>query len=97
MVTRKDKQIALIKPPPQQSQWLDCMKDRIQIHSDIISPTMDEDETERIGKLPKCSSVGKRNYIFDLLEGTSGDEVSEEWISSIKFSRTVSPLKDHFK
>ncbi len=37
-----------------------------------------------------------RNRIFDLLEGDSGNESSEEWIRLIKSARTVSPLKADF-
>lgn len=39
----------------------------------------------------------RRNHIFDLLEGGSGHESSEEWIEMIKSSRTVSPLRANFE
>ncbi|QTA86409.1 hypothetical protein [Desulfonema magnum] len=49
------------------------------------------------GKPSEISSRTERNRIFDLLEGTSGTEISEDWIDLLKSSRTVSPLKSNFK
>jgi prevent-host-death family protein len=49
IVTRKGEPIALITPPPPPTtpdQWLGCMKDRIEITGDIISPILDEKEWE---------------------------------------------------
>ena len=49
IVTRKGEPIALITPPPpptKPDQWLGCMKDRIKIRGDIISPVLDEKEWE---------------------------------------------------
>jgi prevent-host-death family protein len=47
LVTRKGKPIALVTPPPpppKPDQWLGCMKDRIKITGDIVSPVLDEKE-----------------------------------------------------
>ena len=49
IVTRKGEPIALVTPPPpptKPDQWLGCMKDRIEIKGDIISPVLDEKEWE---------------------------------------------------
>jgi prevent-host-death family protein len=49
IVTRKGEPIALITPPPPPTKpdpWLGCMKDRIKITGDIISPVLDEKEWE---------------------------------------------------
>ena len=49
IVTRKGEPIALVTPPPpppKSDLWLGCMKDRIQITGDIISPVLDEKDWE---------------------------------------------------
>jgi prevent-host-death family protein len=49
LVTRKGEPIALVippPPPPKPEQWLGCMKDRITVTGDIISPVMDEEKWE---------------------------------------------------
>jgi len=49
IVTRKGEPIALVTPPPpppKSDSWLGCMKDRIKITGDIISPVLDEKEWE---------------------------------------------------
>lgn len=49
LVTRKGEPIALVMPPPPPpppEQWLGCMKDRIKITGDIISPVLEENEWE---------------------------------------------------
>lgn len=49
LVTRKGEPIALVTPPPppaKPEKWLGCMKDRIKITGDIISPVLDEKEWE---------------------------------------------------
>ncbi|MGD8662527.1 MAG: hypothetical protein PVH37_21460 [Desulfobacterales bacterium] len=33
-------------PPPKSDSWLGCMKDRIKITGDIISPVLDEKDWE---------------------------------------------------
>ena len=47
IVTRKGEPIALVTPPPRPPKsdpWLGCMKDRIKITGDIITPALDEKE-----------------------------------------------------
>ena len=49
LVTRKGEPIALVTPPPappKPSGWLGCMKDKIKIQCDIISPILQEKEWE---------------------------------------------------
>ena len=49
LVTRKGEPIALITPPPpppKPETWLGCMKGKIKIEGDIISPVLDEKEWE---------------------------------------------------
>ena len=49
IVTRKGEPIALVTPPPpppKSDPWLGCMKNRIEITGDIISPVLDEKEWE---------------------------------------------------
>ena len=49
IVTRKGEPIALVTPPPpppEPDKWLGCMKDRIEIMGDIISPVLNEKEWE---------------------------------------------------
>jgi prevent-host-death family protein len=49
LVTRKGEPIALVTPPPpppKPDQWLGCMKDRIEITGDVISPVLEEKEWE---------------------------------------------------
>jgi prevent-host-death family protein len=49
IVTRKGEPIALVTPPPpppKSDPWLGCMKDRIKITGDIISPVLDEKDWE---------------------------------------------------
>ena len=49
LVTRKGEPIAMVIPPPappKPEQWLGCMKDRIKISGDIISPVLEEKEWE---------------------------------------------------
>ena len=49
LVTRKGEPIALITPPPpppKPETWLGCMKDKIKIKADIVSPVLDEKEWE---------------------------------------------------
>jgi antitoxin (DNA-binding transcriptional repressor) of toxin-antitoxin stability system len=49
LVTRKGEPIALVippPPPPKPEQWLGCMKDRIEISGDIISPVLEDNEWE---------------------------------------------------
>ena len=49
LVTRKGEPIALITPPPPHPKpetWLGCMKDKIKINGDIVSPVLDEKEWE---------------------------------------------------
>ena len=49
LVTRKGEPIAMVippPPPPKPEQWLGCMKDRIKISGDIISPVLEEKEWE---------------------------------------------------
>ncbi len=49
LVTRKGEPIALVTPPPpppKPEQWLGCMKNKIKITGDIISPVLDEKEWE---------------------------------------------------
>lgn len=49
LVTRKGEPIALVMPPPPPpppEKWLGCMKDRIKITGDIISPVLEENEWE---------------------------------------------------
>ena len=49
IVTRKGEPIAMVTqppPPPKSDSWLGCMKDRIKITGDIISPVLDEKEWE---------------------------------------------------
>ena len=49
LVTRKGEPIALVippPPPPKPEKWLGCMKDRIKITGDIISPVLEENEWE---------------------------------------------------
>jgi prevent-host-death family protein len=49
LVTRKGEPIALVTPPPpppKPEQWLGCMKHKIKITGDIISPVLDEKEWE---------------------------------------------------
>ena len=49
IVARKGEPIALVTPPPpppKPDPWLGCMKDRIKITGDIISPVLDETEWE---------------------------------------------------
>lgn len=53
------------------------------------------------GRHPKiqkdASSFHRRNHVLKILEGTTGSESSEEWISLIKEARTNSPLKTEFE
>jgi antitoxin (DNA-binding transcriptional repressor) of toxin-antitoxin stability system len=48
IVTLKGEPIALVTPPPppppKYDPWLGCMKDRIKITGDIISPVLDKKE-----------------------------------------------------
>ena len=47
--TGKGEPIALVTPPPappKPDKWLGCMKDRIEIMGDIISPVLNEKEWE---------------------------------------------------
>ena len=49
MVTRKGEPIALVippPPPPKPDHWLGCLKARIKITGDIISPVLDAKEWE---------------------------------------------------
>ena len=49
LVTRKGEPIAMVippPPPPKPEQWLGCMKDRIKISGDIISPVLEEKDWE---------------------------------------------------
>ena len=49
LVTRKGEPIALVTPPPpppKPDQWLGCLKDRIAITGDVISPVLQEKEWE---------------------------------------------------
>jgi prevent-host-death family protein len=49
LVTRKGEPIAMVippPPPPKPEKWLGCMKDRIKISGDIISPVLEEKEWE---------------------------------------------------
>jgi prevent-host-death family protein len=49
LVTRKGEPIALVTPPPpppKPEQWLGCMKNRVKITGDIISPALEEKEWE---------------------------------------------------
>ena len=49
LVTRKGEPIALVTPPPpppKSDLWLGCMKDRIKIKGDIISPVLNETDWE---------------------------------------------------
>ena len=49
LVTRKGEPIALVTPPPpppKPDQWLGCMKGRIEITGDVISPVLEEKEWE---------------------------------------------------
>ena len=48
LVTRKGEPIALVipPPPPKTHTWLGCMKGKIKITGDIISPVVDEKEWE---------------------------------------------------
>ena len=49
IVTRKGEPITLVTPPPplpKSDLWLGCMKDRIKITDDIISPVINETDWE---------------------------------------------------
>ena len=52
LVTRKGEPVALVippPPPPKPERWLGCMKDKIKITGDVISPVLDEKEWEVLG------------------------------------------------
>ena len=52
LVTRKGEPVALVippPPPPKPEQWLGCMKDKIKITGDVISPVVGENEWEVLG------------------------------------------------
>ena len=52
LVTRKGEPVALVippPPPPKPEQWLGCMKDKIKITGDVLSPVLDENEWEVLG------------------------------------------------
>jgi prevent-host-death family protein len=49
LVTRKGEPIALVTPPPpppKTDRWFGCMKDRIKIKGDIVSPVLNEKDWE---------------------------------------------------
>ena len=49
LVTRKGEPIALVTPPPpppKPERWLGCMKEKIKITGDIVSPVLDQKEWE---------------------------------------------------
>jgi len=70
------------------SQWTEGIKESLeQTFTVIIRPE---------GKFLK-SRKGQRNRILKMLEGTTGNESSEEWIELIRSARTVSPLKVNFE
>lgn len=49
LVSRKGEPVALVVPPPplpKPEQWLGCMKGKIKITGDVISPVVGENEWE---------------------------------------------------
>ncbi len=71
-------------------QWLESNNGQIdQTYILIIQPEKEFLQTSE-------SNRQNRNKVFDLLEGVSGNESSEEWIDLIKSLRTKSPLKAKF-
>jgi len=70
------------------SQWTEEIKESLeQTFTVIIRPE---------GKF-STSRKERRNCILKMLEGTAGNESSEEWIERIGSARTVSPLKVNFE
>jgi hypothetical protein len=70
------------------SQWAEGIKKSLeQTFTVIIRPE---------GKF-LTSRKDQRNRILKMLEGTAGNESSEEWIEVIKSARTASPLKANFE
>lgn len=53
LVTRKGEPIALVSPPPppeKPESWLGAMRGSVKITGDIISPVLDEEDWEALGK-----------------------------------------------
>jgi len=74
-------------------QWMKNVGGRPdQIFTLIITPEIKPGEKMAINE-----SLSKRNMIFDMLEGVSGCESSEEWISLIKTSHKNSSVKTDFQ
>ena len=70
------------------SQWRGGIEESLeQTFTVIIRPE---------GRFP-TSPQHRRNRILKMLEGTSGNESSEEWIERIRSARTMSPLKVSFE
>jgi hypothetical protein len=70
------------------SQWTEGIKESLeQTFTVIIRPE---------GKF-STSRKDRRNRILKMLEGSAGNESSEEWIELIRSARTVSPLKVIFE
>lgn len=49
LVTRRGEPVAIVSPPPpppKPKTWLGCMRDRVQIRGDIISPVLNEKDWE---------------------------------------------------
>ena len=62
----------------------------------LVQITLETVGNSLVDHLHESTSIEQRNHIFDVLEGHAGKESSDEWIESIKSSRTTSPLKAVF-
>ena len=67
IVTRKGEPIALVTPPPpppKSDPWLGCMKDRIKITGDIISPVLDEREWDIKMDTTRAEKLDSKQFLI---------------------------------